>query len=240
MPLTSRQRTFLEKLLDVYHSHRQESIHYTDVARALGVANSTAYEVLKSLELKGYACSEYRLANDRAGPGRSMVLFRPSMKALRRFRRLLGEDTRRKEWEFVKARVLERLSAEDLSDDEMVTDLIGAIPESDDPLSYCGSVLAASLAAIRTQLWNRLQESGIMRDINDDEAQSLDTLDLLPGVALGLSCASPREASWLCRLAEHVRRYQSCLHELDQGARLRLLRFSREVMTALSVPAKSS
>jgi hypothetical protein len=101
-------------------------------------------------------------------------------------------------------------------------------------------VLAASLAAIRTQLWNRLQESGIMRDINDDEAQSLDTLDLLPGVALGLSCASPREASWLCRLAEHVRRYQSCLHELDQGARLRLLRFSREVMTALSVPAKSS
>ncbi len=236
MPLTNRQRTFLEKLLDVYHSHRQESIHYTDLARALGVANSTAYEVLKSLELKGYVCSEYRLAGDRVGPGRSMVLFRPSMKALRRFRRLLGEDARRKEWEFVKARVLERLSTEDLLDDDLVADLIETVPESDDPLSYCGSVLAASLVAIRTQLWNRLQESGIMRGMDDDETQSLDTLDLLPGVALGLSCASQRESFWLSRLAEHVRRYQSRVHELDQGARLRLLRFSREVMTALRVP----
>ncbi len=239
MSLTSRQRTFLEKLLDVYYSHRQEAIHYTDLAHALGVANSTAYEMLKSLELEGYVSSEYRLADDRIGPGRTMVLFRPSMKALRGFRRLLGEDARHKEWEFVKSRILERLSSEELPQGELVTALIAAIPDSDDPLSYCGGVLAASLAAIRSQVWNRLEESGILQDMNGDEAQSLGTLDLLPGVALGISCASPRQSSWLSRLAGHVRRYQGMVHELDQGARLRLLRFSREVMTALRAPVRS-
>ena len=92
MQLTNRQRAFLETLFDVYHDHGRQPVHYTALARALGVANSTAYEMLKLLEKKGYVSSEYHLAADHAGPGRSMVLFRPTLKGLRTFRHLVGEE----------------------------------------------------------------------------------------------------------------------------------------------------
>lgn len=241
MPLTVRQRAFLDKLFDVYYAHREQPIHYTELANALGVANSTAYEVLKSLELKGYVSSEYHLADNHTGPGRSMVLFRPTMKALRRFRHLLGEDARHKEWDFVKARLLERLAAQASPDDaNLLADLLAAIPESDDPLSYCGRVLAASMVSIRSQLWIRIQESGLFKDMINEDNLSSDALDLLPGFALGLSCASEQEPSWLGRLAQYVRKYQGYLHELDEAARVRLLHFSREVMVALQFPLRGN
>ncbi len=239
MPLTSRQHAFLEKLFDVYYHHRRQSIHYTTLARALGVANSTAYEMLKLLEQKGYVSSEYHLADHHAGPGRSMVLFRPTMKALRMFRHLLGEDARHKEWEFVKGKVLERLAAEDLPDDEqLLADLVAAIPESQDPLAYCGRVVAASLVSLKSQLLSRVQEFNIFREMGNGDAVSSDALDLLPGFALGFSYALRHNSLWLSRLTEGVKRYQAYLRQMDEGARTRLLRFSREVMAALRIAVR--
>ena len=83
MTLTHRQRTFLHRLLDVYPDHRDEPVHYSTVAQALGVSNTTAYEMMKLLEKKGYVSSEYRLPDRHRGPGRSQVLFRPTWKGLR-------------------------------------------------------------------------------------------------------------------------------------------------------------
>jgi DNA-binding MarR family transcriptional regulator len=221
-------------LLDAYHEHRRQAIHYTSLARALGVANSTAYEMLRLLEQKGYVSSEYRLADDHVGPGRSMVLFRPTLRALRTFRRVLGEDARDKEWEFVKQKVLSQLATSSHSDDEALLDeLVAAIPDSQDRLSYCGRVVAASLLSIKSQFVGRVQGLGVFKDIGAGDVQDLDTLNLLPGFALGLACALGPNRSWLSRLAEYVGRYQTYLHQLDEGARLRLLRFSRELLEAL-------
>jgi len=237
MQLTSRQQAFLEKLFDVYYRHRQQPIHYTDLARALGVANSTAYEVLKKLEQKGYVASEYRLSEHHAGPGRSIVLFRPTIKTLRRFRKLLGEDARQQKWELVKDKLLQRLAAEGSPDEEeLLNELIPTIIESEDPLSYCARVLAASLLTIRKQLWSKVQAFGIFKDMAREDATALNTLDLLPGFALGLSCASENESSRLSRLAECIKGYQAHLHQMDAEARLRLLRFSREVIATLRIP----
>jgi len=236
MQLTSRQCDFLEKLLDVYYRHRRQPIHYTTLAQALNVANSTAYEMLRLLEQKGYVSSEYYLSDHRTGPGRSMVLFRPTIKALRTFRRLLGEDARNKEWELAKEKVLERLAAEGFPDDEqLLTDLVAAIQESEDSLSYCGRVLAASLVSIKSQFLSRIRELPIFRDMDREDAASFDALNLLPGFALGFSCALQRNSSWLSRLAECIERYQTYLRQMDEEARVRLLRFSREMMDALQL-----
>ena len=240
MPLTSRQRASLEKLFDVYYQHLQEPIHYTTLARALGVANSTAYDMLRLLEGKGYVASEYHLAEGRGGPGRSMVLFRPTMKALRLARRLVGEDARRWEWESVKAKVLERLAEGGLPDgDELLLDLVAGIPESQDPLVYCGRVLAASLLSVKGHLLERVHQFSLFRDMESGDEASLEALDVLPGFALGFSYAAGQDSSWLSRLAEHVRRYQRYLGQMDEGARRRLWRFSREVMEALKLPAST-
>ncbi|MBC7261200.1 MAG: helix-turn-helix domain-containing protein [Chloroflexi bacterium] len=239
MQLTNRQRAVLEKLFDVYYHYRRQPIHYTTLAQALGIANSTAYEMLKLLEQKGYVSSEYHLADRHAGPGRSMVLFKPTRKALRTFRHLAGEE-RDKEWEAMKQKVLSRLATEGLPDDEgLLADLMAAIPEGVDPISYCERVVAASLVFIRSQLLSRVQGLKNFRDILDANAIGADILDLLPGMALGLSYTLRHTPSWLAKLPEYVQRYQSHLRQMDEEARLRLWRFSREVMAALHFPVKT-
>jgi len=231
---------FLETLFDVYHSHRRQPVHYTALARALGVANTTAYEMLRLLEQKGYVSSEYRLSDDHVGPGRSMVLFRPTMKALRTFRHLLGEDVRSKEWEDVKEKVLSRIAAEGLPGDEsLLEELLAAIPLSQDPLAYCGQVVAASLVRIRESLLSRVPEFGMLRDMVNGEATGWDALSLLPGFALGLAYAVRQSPSRLSRLTEYAKRYPAYLRQMDGRARARLLRFSREIMAALQAAAET-
>jgi len=241
MQLTSRQRVCLEKLLDVHYRQQGQPIHYTALARALGVANSTAYEMLRLLEQKGYASSEYRLAEDHAGPGRSMVLFRPTLKTLRTFRHLLGEDARRQEWDTIREKLLHRLATADSpSEEQLLGDLLTAIPESRDPLFYCGHVVAASLLSIKSQLLHRVQEWSIFRSMERADASSFDALGLLPGFALGFAYAVQRNASWLARLAECVERYQAYLLQMDEEGRTRLLRFSREMMEVLRASSAGS
>jgi DNA-binding MarR family transcriptional regulator len=234
--LTNRQRAFLEKLLDVYHIHHRESVHYTTLARALGVANSTAYEMLKALEQKGYVSSEYHLPDRPVAGGRSMVRFRPTMKGLRMFRHLAGEDIRNREWDGIKDKVFARLSAEGLpGDNELLSELLGAIPQSEDPLSYCGRVIAASLVSMRGHVANRVQQLAIFREMVAGEKWALDALDLLPGFAIGFASALSGGSARLTSLAESVKRYQKYLQQMDEETRRRLLRFSREMMDALQI-----
>ena len=76
MKLTPRQRTFLEKLRDLYRE-RRGPVHYSAVAERLGVSKFSAYDMLRVLEKKGVAGSEYLLSTERSGPGRSQVVFFP-------------------------------------------------------------------------------------------------------------------------------------------------------------------
>ena len=240
MQLTNRQRAFLETLFDVYHDHGRQPVHYTALAQALGVANSTAYEMLKLLENKGYVSSEYHLAANHTGPGRSMVLFRPTIKGLRTFRHLVGEDIRDKEWEAAKEKVLSRLAAQGLPGDEgLLEDLLVDIPLTQDPLSYCGRVVAASLVRIKESVLSRIPEFGILGDKVNGEGTSWDALSMLPGFALGLAYAARQNPSWLSRLTEYAKRYQAYLRQMDEGARRRLVRFSREIVTALQSPLET-
>ena len=236
MELTNRQRAFLERLLDVYYGHRQLSVHYTTLARALGVANSTAYEMLKLLEQKGYVSSEYRLPDRRSAGGRSQVLFRPTMRALRVFRHLAGEDIRNREWEGIKEEVLARLCAEGLPEDkELLSELLTAIPQSADPLPYCGRVIAASLLSMRGHVADRLQQFAIFREIVTGDKSALDALDLLPGFAVGFASALSGGSVRLTALAEYAKRYQKYLLQMDDETRVRLVRFSREMLNALQI-----
>ncbi len=240
MRLTARQRAFLEKMLDVYYGHQRQPVHYSTLAHALGVAKSTAYEMLKLLEQKGYVSSEYHLADDHTGPGRSMILFQPTMKTLRTFRHLLGEDARDIDWEVIKHKVLERLAAEGLPNDEdLLYELVAAIPESRDSISYCCRVIAASLLSLRSQFVSRVQASTLFRSLAGGEASSLAALDLLPGFALGFHCALHRDPSWMSRLAECAERYQAYLHQMDEEALRGLVRFSRDLVDALQLSSRS-
>ena len=77
MNMTPRQRTFLQKLSNlVADSH--SAVHYSQVASEMGVSKFSAYDMLRVLEDKGLVAADYVLDQPNSGPGRSMVVFRPT------------------------------------------------------------------------------------------------------------------------------------------------------------------
>ena len=78
--LTPRQRAFLDNLLELYREGRAP-VHYSELAKRLGVNRFSAYDMLKVLEKKGLASASYTLRSAAAaqpGPGRSIVVFSPT------------------------------------------------------------------------------------------------------------------------------------------------------------------
>jgi DNA-binding MarR family transcriptional regulator len=121
--LTLRQKAFLAKFLDVYRE-KQEPVHYSAVAQRLGVNNSTAYDMLRLLEKKGMVNSHYATPKTTAGPGRSSILFSPTLRATES--RPTGDSRGHEKWEEFKTRLLEGLSRETVDEyqaalDELLT-----------------------------------------------------------------------------------------------------------------------
>ena len=76
MKLTRRQEKFIQKMIELKHEFACP-IHYSLLAKRLGVSPFTAYDMLCLLEEKGYVTSEYQLPADKSGPGRAERLLLP-------------------------------------------------------------------------------------------------------------------------------------------------------------------
>jgi predicted ArsR family transcriptional regulator len=90
MKLTRRQEEFITKLIDLSEEF-DGPIHYSVLAEHLGVSPFTAYDMLCLLEEKGLVTSEYQLAADKNGPGRTERLFYPKLSSEKRKEMLANE-----------------------------------------------------------------------------------------------------------------------------------------------------
>ncbi|MBI9043889.1 MAG: hypothetical protein JEZ06_05345 [Anaerolineaceae bacterium] len=74
--LTRRQEEFINKMREL-SKEKNQPIHYSTLAKRLGVSPFTAYDMLCLLEEKGLVNSEYILAKGKSGPGRAERVFIP-------------------------------------------------------------------------------------------------------------------------------------------------------------------
>jgi DNA-binding MarR family transcriptional regulator len=199
--LTSRQQAFLDQVIALFET-TGESVHYSVVADRLGVARSTAYEMMRLLEGKGYLTAEYVLG-DSAGPGRSAIVFMPSFR---------GVDA---EWERVRARILSALGQGEAGDQELLQDILQRLPSSMSPLAFCAQVIAALLLNVRSELRSRLGEHELIQSLLSPNLPDVSSLNLLPGFALGLSFRERANRELRGRLVEYTREYQRRLAHLD-------------------------
>ena len=83
MRITTRQKEFLEVLIDLY-KQKASPIHYSEVAQKLGVSKWTAYDMLQLLRREGLLEVEYLIpeSNNHRWKklGRSMITFFPTKK----------------------------------------------------------------------------------------------------------------------------------------------------------------
>src|SRR5690349_12405984 len=99
MQLTGRQRAFLSAFLDLYHQI-QEPLHYSQIAKKLGVSAITAYDMLRILEKRGLVRSEY--TQHEAKRGRTSIVFLPTDEATRIITTLTGKVNEPHDWEQVR------------------------------------------------------------------------------------------------------------------------------------------
>ncbi len=133
LKLTPRQKDFLGKFLELYQEG-QGSLHYSFVAKKLGIAKVTAYEMLCALEKLGLVRREY---HSRKGPGRHVVKFFPSPQALD-----LGSIG--KEWEEVCSILAKIVEKAEGSSPEKLQEL----PENPSPLLFMAGLTAMAIASL--------------------------------------------------------------------------------------------
>src|SRR5262245_41880123 len=150
MELTRRQTTFVERLVDLYHE-AQGPIHYSTLARRLGVSRFTAYDMLRLLEEKGLVRSACQLSAGKAGPGRSEVLYEPTERAHALVAALAG-PAGEVDWEPVKQRLVENFAGGHAQDRELVEAMLARLPpQGPAPVRYCLEVMTVVALRLRRQ-----------------------------------------------------------------------------------------
>jgi len=227
MKLTGRQEAFLGKFLDLY-SQAQEPLHYTQVAKVLGVGKITAYDMLRLLEKRGLVRAEYVLRGTGQGAGRSTVVFVPTAQARVLLADLAGGGWDEAEWETVKAQILDALRQR-TDYQNLLDEILVRLPERTTPLVYAAEMVTAVMLNLllvekevpASALVEQLKALGLPGEVG---------LNALSGLAMGLSLVERANRRLTDKLVSAVRGYQRSLSHLHGEGRRHLSGFVQEVM----------
>lgn len=216
MKLTRRQESFIRKLLDLYHE-AECPIHYSALAEHIGVSKITAYDMLRTLEEKGYITSHYQLEDEKTGPGRSRVVFSPSEFAHTMMAQMAG-PLEEEDWEQVKEKVIEALSPGMFPDEELRKELFNRLSEEDNEnIRYCLEVMSILVFRMKeTDQFQFFMET-LPQILPASEASSRSSLILIGGFTLGLLAdESAKDQVWGQELIDHVKQVQRLVAQMDE------------------------
>jgi len=223
--LTPRQRAFLTKLRDLYRE-RRGPVHYSTVAERLGVSKFSAYDMLRVLERKGVAGSEYLLAGERSGPGRSQVVFYPKNADVWEDQASESDE----DWLKFKQRLLNELKeACGVDYREKLADFLVRLPGLRAPLEYCAETIAALILNLNL-IRGKVSERNPLRALSSLLTAGEAGLGALAGLSLGSTLVAVGESSLTDRLLALVRRYQDNLSQLSEENKQRLADFLKEAL----------
>ncbi len=233
--LTRRQEAFILNMLDLYYAS-QQPLHYSDLAERLGVSRFTAYDMLRLLEEKGYARSDYRLADDKSGPGRSEIVFLPTEKAHRLLADFAG-DEHNEPWHNLREKLFKRLSESELINSDLGHEVLGRLPTGEtEALQYCLEVMSVIALRLKRGIGLKLLLDFVPNLLPKVDTTDIGDLALFGGFALGvLARENFEDDRWRQELYEHVKRYQTLLTEMSPEQQLQLAQSLNELYTSLQV-----
>ena len=229
--LTFRQEAFLSRLLDAYRE-MQAPLHYSVIAKRLGVSHSTAYDMLRLLEQKGMVSSLYATPKVNVGPGRSSILFLPTAQAIELFARLVTGSEEQAEWEAVKSHIISRLrQGETFGYQDLLQQLLAQIPGTNSPLVRCAEIMAAFLITLRQTRHEFNRRSPLYKLLR--ARANRPTMNLLAGIILGLCLRSRIGHHCLSRFQEPIKEYETSLCELSEEKLVQLHQFTQDIWGTL-------
>ncbi len=228
MKLTGRQREFLGSFLDLY-KEAQHPVHYSEVARKLGVSNPSAYEMLRILESHGLVQSRYVLKREGKDRGRSAVVFSPTPLAEEMMARLAGESWKSGEWEEVKEHILQSLREGKANDYEgLLEELSLRLEERKTPMLYLADM--TTLAILSLHMLKEEKAHRILGFLRSLGFSGNVALQMLGGLTMGLSLVEQANFRFKTRLLAFARKYHEFLGQTNEVDRKKLSDFAREVI----------
>jgi hypothetical protein len=229
MKLTPRQQTFLDSLFELYRELKGP-VHYSVVAEQLGVNKFSAYDMLKVLEEKGVAASDYVLSSEQAGPGRSQVVFYPTHQAAQFLTQLKEEMRYNADWQRAKERILKRLqNAQDSNPADALREALSNLPDTKASLNYCAEMISVLLLNIE-----RMRDKNITPVLENLANRGQLGLAALAGLSLGTSLTETSDDSTLReKLVAHTQRFQNQLADLSDESVNKLSAFFNDAMLTL-------
>jgi len=229
--LTYRQKAFLSRLLDAYRE-MQAPLHYSVIAKRLGVSPSTAYDMLRLLEQKGMVSSVYATPKVTSGPGRSNILFVPTAQAIALFSRLAAGSENQAEWEELKAHIISCVSQGEAHEyEDLLHQLLTRIPEAHSPLVRCAEIMVAFLITLR-QAKNTLKHESPLNKLLQTRANRPNMI-LLAGLTWGMCLSNRIGRDRLGHFQEHIKEYETSLQELEEEKLTQLHQFTRDIWRML-------
>lgn len=233
--LTSRQKTFLARLVDIYRDIRGP-VHYSHIAKQAGLCSSSAYDMLKVLEQKGMVTSQYHIPKVASGPGRASVMFLPTDKTIGRFS---PEDINIKvngEWGETKINIMNSLGrCKNCDYGKLVSNLFEQSKNMRSPLSSCAQILTALLVSMR-QSKRDLDEHKLVGTMLEAPVSN-PGMGSVAGLILGLSLTDKQKKDPLKNYQEFVNKYIALLQNMSQENLIMLQEFMLDVWNKLQMGA---
>lgn len=229
LKLTPRQQAFLDKLFELYREFKQP-VHYSIVADKLGVNKFSAYDMLKVLEEKGVAASDYVLDDDQTGPGRSQVVFYPTHKAAQFLTQLRDEMRYGGDWQNVKESILRRLEeARQSNPVDAIREALSHLPDAKTPLNYCAEMISVLILNIA-----RLRDRNLMPALDTLSINGQVGLGALAGLSLASTLTSdPDDTTLTEKLLAHTQHFQTQLTEMSDESISKLSSFLNDATKVL-------
>ncbi len=232
MKLSSRQRDFLSRLLDLYRE-AESPVHYVDVARALEVRPVTAYEMLRLLEEKGLVRCE--TVRPQGHKGRSVVVFSPTEKATTLLAEFTSNPLNEQEWEEAKRDILEALGrGKGTNHETLLNELLLRIPERKSPLLFAADMITAIILAFY-ELRDTAAARRIFPYLRGFGPPGWAVLYSLAGFSLALSLVERANRHTTSRLLSYSQQFHEHLDNLAGGEKARLSDFAYEVLRAVGL-----
>ena len=232
MKLSSRQRDFLSRLLDLWREARAP-VRYADVARALDVSPVTAYEMLRLLEDKGLTRSE--MIRPQGHRGRSVAVFSPTEKATAFLAELTGNSLEEQEWQEAKASILQTLEEEKGTDyQNLLSELLLRIPERKSPLLFAADMVTA-IILVFYELRDRAVAKSIFSHLRLFGPPGWAVLYSLAGFSLALSLVEKANRRATSLLLSYSQQFREHLDNLTGAEKARLSDFVYEVLQAVGL-----
>lgn len=216
MKLTRRQEEFIANLIELSEKF-EGPIHYSLLAERLGVSPFTAYDMLCLLEEKGLVTSEYQLAVDKNGPGRTERLFHPSQSVAERKELLAEELDRRNLGKEDQLRVImEKIQSGRLINNELTEAILARVPDIEQgDISYCVEIMTIIALRLPGSSGRKMLLEHLPKILPASHPQRED-LSLLGGFAFGIlaqECLDDEE--WVQKLFVHIQQYLSIVLRLN-------------------------